>query len=49
MLERRFAPPWIVEEQSACYVVRDHNGQKLAYLYFKDEWGRRSAACSSLK
>jgi hypothetical protein len=24
--------------------VRDHNGQQLAYVYFEDELGRRSAA-----
>jgi hypothetical protein len=24
--------------------VRDHNGQALAYVYFEDESGRRSAA-----
>jgi hypothetical protein len=41
---RRFPPPWSVEEQPACFVVRDHNGQALAYLYFEDEPGRRSAA-----
>jgi hypothetical protein len=28
----------------ACFVVCDHNGQKLAYVYFEDERGRRSAA-----
>jgi hypothetical protein len=28
--ERRFPPPWSVEEQSACYLVRDHSGQALA-------------------
>ena len=22
---RRFPPPWSVEEQSACFVMRDHN------------------------
>ena len=41
---RRFPPPWSVEEQEACYVVRDHDGQQLAYVYFEDEPGRRSAA-----
>jgi hypothetical protein len=41
---RRFPPPWTVEEQEACFVVRDHNGQQLAHVYFEDEPGRRSAA-----
>jgi hypothetical protein len=41
---RRFPPPWSVEEQDACFVVRDHGGQALAYVYFEDEPGRRSAA-----
>jgi hypothetical protein len=40
---RRFPPPWSVEELDACYVVRDHSGQQLAYVYFEDEPGRRSA------
>jgi len=39
--ERRcFPPPWSVEELDACYVVRDHDGQALAYIYFEDEPGR---------
>jgi putative ABC transport system substrate-binding protein len=41
---RRFPPPWSVEETAACFIVRDHNGQALAYVYFEDEPGRRSAA-----
>jgi len=40
----RFPPPWSVEELEACFVVRDHDGQQLAYVYFEDEPGRRSAA-----
>jgi hypothetical protein len=41
---RRFPPPWTVEELEACFVVKDHAVQKLAYVYFEDEPGRRSAA-----
>jgi hypothetical protein len=26
---RRFPPPWSVEEQDACFVVKDAAGQKL--------------------
>jgi hypothetical protein len=44
MPAHRFPPPWSVEEQPACFVVRDGNGQQLAYVYFEDEPGRRSAA-----
>jgi hypothetical protein len=34
----------LVEESDACFIVRDHDGQKLAYIYFEEEPGRRSAA-----
>ena len=30
--ERRFPPPWPVEETDACFIVRDASGQALAYL-----------------
>jgi hypothetical protein len=41
---RRFPAPWSVEEQTACFIVRDDSGQALAYVYFEEEPGRRSAA-----
>jgi hypothetical protein len=33
-----------VEGQPTCFVVRDHGGQKLAYVYFEDELARRLTA-----
>ena len=30
-------PPWTTEETDACYIVRDGNGQALAYVYFEGE------------
>jgi hypothetical protein len=41
---RRFPPPWTIDEANdACFIVRDSTGQALAYVYFEDEPGRRSA------
>jgi hypothetical protein len=39
MTQRRFPAPWSVEEldEGPCFVVRDHDGQQLAYVYFEDE------------
>jgi hypothetical protein len=31
-------------EQAACFTVRDHSGQALAYVYFEEKHGQRSAA-----
>jgi hypothetical protein len=44
MTARRFPPPWSVEELDGCFVVKDSAGQQLAYVYFEEEPGRRSAA-----
>jgi hypothetical protein len=43
--ERHFLlPPWLVEELEACFFVTDSTGQKLAYVYFEDDPGHRTAA-----
>jgi hypothetical protein len=44
MPARRFPPPWSVEDIGACVVVIDGAGQKLSYVYYEEEPGRRSAA-----
>jgi hypothetical protein len=36
--------PITEELNAACFIVRNSNGQQLAYVYFEDEPGRRSAA-----
>jgi hypothetical protein len=33
---RRFPPPWRAEPFPGAYVVRDANGQSIAYLYRRD-------------
>jgi hypothetical protein len=35
MTERRFPPPWSIEERREPFIVKD--GQQIAYLYFEDE------------
>jgi hypothetical protein len=45
MTPRRFPRPWDIEEiNKAAFVVRDNNGTALAYVYFEEEPGRRTAA-----
>ncbi len=42
---RRFPPPWTVEDKNnACFIVHDASGQAVAYVYYEEEPGRRSAA-----
>ena len=40
MPEHNFPPPWSAELDS-CFVVKDANGQALAYMYFEKEPRRR--------
>jgi len=40
----RFPPPWSAEVTPNCFIVRDADGQQLAYVYYESESGRRSAA-----
>ncbi len=41
MPERHVPPPWSVAELDSCFVVKDLNGQALAYMYFENEPRRR--------
>ena len=34
---RRFPPPWSIEETDACFIVRDREGQAFTYVYYEDE------------
>jgi hypothetical protein len=48
MSARRFPPPWSIDGPDTklgqdCFIVRDANGQALAYVYFED---RRTTAHS---
>ena len=41
MPARHFSPPWTVDDNGTCFIVRDHNGQALAYCYYEVEPGCR--------
>jgi hypothetical protein len=42
MTDRRFSPPWSVDEATESFCIRDANGQ--SYVYYENEPGRRTAA-----
>jgi hypothetical protein len=44
MPTRRFTPPWDIDDNVSCFIVRDNNGQPLSYVYYEQEPGRRTAA-----
>ena len=37
MTDRRFPPPWSIEELDECFIVRDADGQALGYSCFDEE------------
>jgi hypothetical protein len=41
---KAFPPPWSIEDLGAAFVVKDSARHKLAYVYYEEEPGRRSAA-----
>jgi hypothetical protein len=45
----RRAPGPSKKLNDACFIVKDSAGKKLAYVYFEEEPGRRSAAKSITK
>ena len=44
MPKRRSPRPWMVEAYTACFIVKDHAGLNLAYVYFESEPSGRPAA-----
>ena len=43
-MPRHFSPPWTVDDNGSCFIVRDANGRPLSYVYYENEAGRRAAA-----
>jgi hypothetical protein len=41
---RRFPPPWSIEDTGAAFIVKDKSGQKFSDFYYEEEPGRRSSA-----
>jgi hypothetical protein len=44
MSERRFPPPWFVEDIGDCFVVEASNNRPLVFIYYGEGVVRRSLA-----
>jgi hypothetical protein len=42
--QRPFTPPWDIEDNGACFIIRAANGLALSYIYYQNESGRCTAA-----
>src|SRR5262249_52313083 len=38
--------PWSADDNGACFIVKDHNGQALAYVYYEEDWQKGSGQSS---
>ena len=39
---RRFSPPWDIDDNGACFIVRDHNGQALSVITLTRQYVARA-------
>ena len=44
MSERRFPPPWFIEDIGGYFVAKASNGRPLVFIYYWDGVARRSLA-----
>ena len=44
MPERRFPPPWFIEDVGGCFVVKASNNRPLVFIYSGEGFARRSLA-----
>jgi hypothetical protein len=44
MPSHRFPPRWTIDDNGSCFIAKDDDGHALAYAYYENEPGRRSAA-----
>ncbi len=42
MPERRFPPPWFIEDVGGSFVVKAGNDRPLLFIYYRDGIGRQS-------